>query len=116
MAESGSAEFCPDCAYSAPPMRRIFTAQNFIMRPSGWLLKPGDKNYSNFNRELELGEVRKVGAMKRYGPAPEEEEPAPAAPIRVPDAAMREIHELGRTIDRQVREEMSLPPAILDLV
>lgn len=40
------------------PMRWVPTPLGFIMRPTGWDLKPGDEGYSDFSRAKELGEIR----------------------------------------------------------
>jgi len=102
------------CDVCLTPMIRVFTPQNFIMRPSGWNLRPGADGYSFFDRERELGELREVGETDLHGRV--EDEALPEAPLPEPDPRqVQEIHELGRTIDRQIREEMDLPQAILDL-
>lgn len=72
MAQAGRAEFCRDCLIaafadgeSAPalrPMTRLFAGLGFIMRPSGYNLKPGDAGYADFDRAIELGEVREPDA------------------------------------------------------
>lgn len=46
---------CPACGAA---MRWVPKRLGFIMRPSGYHLKPGDEGYANFDRAFELGEVR----------------------------------------------------------
>lgn len=132
MADAGREEFCTRCLFdwagdvsdggghyvedfrlTFGPLRRVYTPLGFIMRPSGWHLRPGDRGYADFNRELELGEVR--------GPSHERtpvvaEEPEKPVPLVLPEDTMQEIHEFGRVVDRQIREEMPLPQAVLDLI
>lgn len=62
MAESGRGEACPSCAAA---MVKDFTAHGIIMRPTGYNLRPGDKDYANFARPWELGEVREPDATSR---------------------------------------------------
>jgi predicted nucleic acid-binding Zn ribbon protein len=112
MALSGETEWCRHCDW---PMRRIYTPQGFIMRPSGYNRRPGDPNYADFRRELELGEIREPGDTDLHGKV--EDEVLPPDELPEPDPRhMQRIHELGRAVDRQIREEMTLPSKILDLV
>ena len=64
--QAGTPEVCAVCGEQ---LRRIFSAAGFIMRPSGYNLRPGDKNFSNFDREAELGEIRSNGDKPESGGA-----------------------------------------------
>lgn len=55
MGEASRPEQCPDCL---APMRRIFTPPlRTIVRPSGYRLAPDDPGFSDFRREMELGQI-----------------------------------------------------------
>lgn len=55
MADAGRAEVCPACGAA---LRRIYTRPlQQIIRPSGWRLSPDDPKFSDFRREMELGEL-----------------------------------------------------------
>lgn len=76
MAEAGDPEWCDAVVHVAEDdpgvswvcgreLKRLYSAQGFIMRPTGYALRPGDKGYSDFSRALELGEVRDPDAKSR---------------------------------------------------
>lgn len=60
MDEASVPEVCVVCI---APLRRIYNPQRFIIRPSFYNCSPDDPQYSNFDRELELGEVRDPGSL-----------------------------------------------------
>lgn len=58
MAEAGAPHHCPTCGARA---RRLYPPVPCIMRPSGYNRRPGEPGYSDFRRELELGEIKEPG-------------------------------------------------------
>ena len=44
-------------------MRRLYRVSRPIVRPTYYNARPGDTNYDNFDRELELGEVKSPGDL-----------------------------------------------------
>lgn len=84
------------------------------MRPDGWALRPGDAGYWNFNRQAELGQLRGPSeSSQRHGMVDEslstrEEYVPPELPI----SSQREIYELGKIIDRNIRESSDVPELI----
>lgn len=129
MARAGDREFCPRCAsaclrstvadtpfpywvdreHPLLPMVRVYSGQAHVVRPTGWHLRPGDRGYSDFRRELELGEVRQgVLTDERRLDASLTARPAPP-PIVYTDAQRRAIRNLGEVVDRGIREDSDLP-------
>lgn len=119
MGEAGRAEVCPVCrgaflrgevTAEPPPLRRVYAAQALIVRPSGWHLRPGERGYGDFRRELELGEVRAGSLMPRYF-RPDESLTAREAPppVELPTSSLREIHNLGAMVDREIRASADIP-------
>lgn len=106
MVEAGRAEVCPDCRdqwerwggdvypYQGPLAIRVYTPQRLIMRPSGYRLKPGDKGFDDFRREMELGEIRDDPSPVRL--SPEEIARFDDAPIDIPPDPERDraLHQL----------------------
>lgn len=108
MSAAGAPQACTACGQ---PMRRLYTGQAFIIRPTGWALRPGDRGYSDFRRERELGELR--GPSEREGAFGDasysDESPLDALTAddyTLPDAVLRELHQAGTVADRIIREEM----------
>lgn len=92
----------PKTAAPAGLMRRVFTAPGVIVRPSGWNLRPGDRGYSTFDREAELGELRGASANPVGYVA---DDAIPETPLPQPSyEALRELHQFGEVVDRAVRE------------
>jgi hypothetical protein len=55
----GETPAAPHCTFcDEQTMTRVYSAQGFIMRPLYYNTKPGDKMFSNFDRNIELGEAR----------------------------------------------------------
>jgi len=87
---------------------RVFTVPNMIVRPSGWNLRPDDPGYADFNRELELGEVRGPSEEGRQYAIVDDE--MPASPLIAPDHdAMRALHQMGEVMDHAIQERDDLP-------
>ncbi len=104
MTQAGRQERCPA---GAGVMTRVFTPAGFIMRPSGWHLRPGDSGYSNFQRELELGEVRTPTEIRRYH-VPEESHLAPPKQITYTEEQRYELAQMSMVMDRAIREEADI--------
>src|SRR5438270_265627 len=60
-------ESCRACG--SHPARRLYRISRPIVRPTYWNSRPGDENYSNFDREGELGEIRSPGDKPESGGA-----------------------------------------------
>ena len=99
---------CPDCDLT---LRRVYTSSHLIMRPDGWGLRPDDKGYWNFNRQQELGQLR--GASERGQDFRTVDETLNVRPEVVmpelPIERQREIYELGKIVDRNIRESSDIP-------
>jgi hypothetical protein len=77
--EARAPEYCADCVLDGllaeRPMRRIYTPQRIIIRPSGHALKPGERTstpglaFDDFRYELERGELREDPTPLTFTPA-----------------------------------------------
>lgn len=122
-AEAGHPEVCGRCAaalglvnagltpaqklcFQLAPMRKVFTAQSFIMRPDGYNLRPGDDGYSDFRRELETGQVRNVGSRERYAETVRDDYVPEQVKVVYTEEQRYELAQLSQVVDRQIREEM----------
>lgn len=99
--ERARPECCPRCA---TPMRRIYTAQGFIMRPSGYRLKPGDRGFDDFRREHELGELRDDPTPLKF--TPEELARMDEMPMAIAPDPERD-HQFAQLIHQHWTEDLS---------
>jgi predicted nucleic acid-binding Zn ribbon protein len=96
--DAGRPEYCTACVLAGlltgPHMRRIFTPQGFIMRPSGYRRSPDDPKFSDFRREMELGELRDDPTPVRM--TPEEIDRFDNPPLEIPPDPERDraLHQL----------------------
>jgi putative FmdB family regulatory protein len=110
MAEAGRIEYCPLCI-DATPLTRIYSGQAFVIRPSGWGLRPGDEGYSDFRREGELGELRGAPQYRNEYVEPElmrrqEYE------INLSGEQTRELRQLSELVDREIRASADVPELV----
>lgn len=95
LADHGRVEPCSACGR---PMDKVFSALGFIMRPSGYQLKPGDKGYANFDRARELGEVRDPDAGSRLSAGATVSSRLRHEPRRYDDDKMKAFHDAARAV------------------
>ncbi len=102
---------CPDCDLS---LRRVYTSSHLIMRPDGWSLRPDDAGYWNFNRQQELGQLRGPSHVTQREAYVDEtlNTPPPFVMPELDVSSQREIYELGKIIDRNIRESSDIPELI----
>jgi len=105
MAEAGREERCWDCMQFGTdleadfrPMKRLYSAQGFIMRPTGYALRPGDKGYSDFSRALELGEVRDPDAKSRLSGGATVSSKLERQPMQFEPEAMRGFRDAAKAV------------------
>lgn len=84
------------------------------MRPDGWSLRPDDAGYWNFNRQQELGQLRGPSHVTQREAYVDEtlNTPPPFVMPELDVSSQREIYELGKIIDRNIRESSDIPELI----
>lgn len=99
MAEAGRAEACPACGQ---PLARVWAVPSLIVRPWGYHLRPGEKDYWNVNRTAEVSRIPAPDAKSNLGAgAPtdaqlEAEEYAGVALPQPTEAGLQKLHEVAR--------------------
>jgi hypothetical protein len=102
--DAGRPEYCTACVLAGlltgPHMRRVFTPQGFIIRPTGHGLKPGERTstpglaFDDFRYEMERGELRDDPTPVRM--TPEEIDRFDNPPLEIPPDPERDraLHQL----------------------
>lgn len=93
MVDGGLPEVCPTCATQ---MVKVYAAQGFIMRPTGYSLRPGEEGYSNFARPWELGEVREPDASSRLSAGATVSSKLEHTPMRFEDDKVKHFRDAAR--------------------
>jgi hypothetical protein len=97
--QRGDASACPACGESS---RRVWLVPGLIVRPWGWSLRPGDRDYWNVGRTAEVSRIPAPDANSNLGagaPSDEELEADEYAGVPFPQPSedgMQKLHEVAR--------------------